>query len=581
MSQLQIFSGEDALECGAVVAAVELSMEEKVERAIGVIKGYLRRGYNMVSAFSAGKDSSCATDIFLKAVQQVVAEDGVCPACAVLNSNTLLENPEMDRYSRNEIKKIEAFVAKHNLPVTVQIATPSRSNNYLVNIIGGRTVASVAEMGDSKCSDMLKVSTINKAKAKLFKQFGMDNVITIIGKRFDESAVRGANMRARGESQYEAVKNENGEWILSAIADFTLDDVFEYIAYARNSMIDSYSDFEDMLQIYRDSNDGGACELVIASTGKSSKSGCGARHGCYLCLRTKDDKSMENMLKQDQYAYMRPLNDFRNYIRAHHFNPAKRNWLSRTVDEGGQVVIAPNAYSPDFCEDLLRMAVSIDANERDEASRLGIEPRFQMLSQADIIHIELLWSRYGYQKQFKACEIYREVELRGARYAVPVNEPIYPLGMLPRVSKKAPFADGEYFALLNGFRDPNLAVIDQESLVAKGGELYTDCQVDDEMLVDDEGAEMFFAFEVDYAIERYSNNAISPTACFHYFVGLGTVSLFKGGHSGVGRMLRMANQIHRHGIRDVLNDPDALLRALGDGGEAAGADQPDMFLAVA
>lgn len=545
-----------------VAPSAAITLEEKIERSVFVMKGYLRQGKHLVSAFSAGKDSSVATDIMLRAIREVVAEDGHCPQCAVLNSNTLIENPEMDRYSRSEITKLRAFVASHNLPVSVQIATPSRSNHYLLNIIGGRTVASVAEMGDSKCSDMLKVTTINRAKKDLFKQYGMDNVITIIGKRFDESGARGANMRARGETQHEAIKNEKGEWILSAIADFTLDDVFFYIGYARNHKVPSYSDFEAMMEIYRGGNDGGACELIIAMSGKSSNAGCGARFGCHLCLRTKDDKSMMNMIAQEQYAYMKPLNEFRNYIRAHHFNPAKRNWLARTVREDGSVTIAPNAYSPDFCVDLFKFALTIDQDEREAAAALGIQPRFELITPADVVHVELLWSRYGYQTRFRACEIAHDVWVKGMRFLVPTDQPMFTLADLPRVSMQVPFADAEFTSVVNGFRDPMLSLIDQESTVVKNGVIYTDCLTDDEMTIDDEGAELFFGFEWERVLKDYSEFTQNPTQVFHYFLRLGTISLYKGSHSEVDRMLRMASQIHRHGIRDVLHDPEALIGIL-------------------
>lgn len=539
-----------------------MNREEKIRRSIAVMKGYLRAGKHLVSAFSAGKDSSVSTDIFLRAIREVIEEDGHCPTCAVLNSNTLIENPEMDRYSRKEVAKVAAYVEKHGLPVETLIATPSRSNHYLLNIIGGRTVASVAEMGDSKCSDMLKVTTINRAKKQIFRKYGMDNVITIIGKRFDESTARAANMRKRGESENHAVLNEKGEWILSAIADFTLDDVFFYVSYARNQKIESYSDFEEMMQIYRDANEGGACELIIAMSGKSSSAGCGARFGCHLCLRTKEDRSMQNMIAQDKYAYMKPLNDFRNYIRAHHFNPQKRNWLPRTVKSDGSVIIAPNAYSPAFCEDLLKFALTIDANEQEAAASLGIEPRFSLLTQADIIHVELLWSRYGYQTRFRACEIAHDVYVKGMRYPVPTGEHLFTVADLPRSGISAPFVDAEYATVHNGFRDPMMSLIDQESVIVKNGVAYTDCITDDEMTIDDEGAELFFGFECERVLKDYARFTQNPTQVFHYFVRLGTVSLYKGAHSDVDRMLRMANQIDRLGIRGVLHKPEALVEAL-------------------
>jgi len=578
LNQAQMFEPESVI---ATDASAILSFDQKVERTVNVIKSLLRNSQPLNIATSYGKDSSVLLNLFLTAAVELKHEGVAIPQCMVMTSNTLIENPEMDMYVKEEIKKVDAFVKKHGLEnsIEVSLVTPSRSNHYLVNIIGGRTVATVAEMGDSKCSDMVKVSPLNKAKKRFFREYGIDNVVTLIGKRTDESAHRAANMKARGENPEVPVKNERGELILSPIADFTIDDIFEYIAYARNDMIESYSDFEKMLEIYRDSN-GGVCELVIAATGKSSAAGCGARHGCYLCLRT-EDRSMENLLQEDKYAYMKPLNDFRNYIRAHHFNPEKRNWISRTVNEDGTVTIAPNAYSPDFCKDLLRMALTIDANERETAWELGIEPRFQMLTMADVVQVQLLWSRYGYTESFEACQIFHDVNVKGLDYPVPTDEPVYPLANFPKGSTNVPFADADYGSVTRGFRNINLAMIDQEATIEKNGILYSDCLVDDEFIIDEEGAELFFQFELEHVLGRYGDNQISPTHAFHYFVQLGTVRLFKGSHSEVDRMLRMANQIHALGIRGILNNPEALVEALAGTEAQVSNSQPDLFVSAA
>ena len=45
-----------------------------------------------------------------------------------------------------------------------------------------------------------------------------------------------------------------------------------------------------------------------------------------------------------------------------------RNWSARSIDtDTGTISISPNIYSPDFCLDLLRYALIIDALEIEES----------------------------------------------------------------------------------------------------------------------------------------------------------------------------------------------------------------------
>src|SRR5690606_117007 len=125
-----------------------------------------------------------------------------------------------------------------------------------------------------------------------------------------------------------------------------------------------------LTEVYRDA--GGECmvNVFIRDNGAERKTGCGARHGCWLCLRVGTDRSMENMLAEEtgKHTWMQPLSDFRNYLKARHFDPSARNWLARSINEkAGTIKIAANAYSPDLCLDLLRYALTIDADEQDRS----------------------------------------------------------------------------------------------------------------------------------------------------------------------------------------------------------------------
>ncbi|GAA4650677.1 hypothetical protein GCM10023116_29600 [Kistimonas scapharcae] len=536
--------------------------EEKIEQVKSSCNKLWDEGWHFVICTSLGKDSSVMTTVILNAAIEYASGNRVVPKMAIISSDTGLENPEIDRYAKIEIEKIKQFVSDNNIPATISIARPSLSNNYMVNILGGRTIASVGK--SAKCSQMLKVSPINKEKNRIFRQLGVKKgarICSVVGKRRDESKARAISMRSRGERSDLPVANENGEYVLSPIADFTLDDIFYSIGLVRSELLPSYSDFEDLVRVYRGA-EGGECMVNAYADGQQRKTSCGNRFGCWVCGRVSSDKSMESMLVDPQYSYMRPLNHFRNYLLANHFNPEKRNWLARTVNDDGTIAIAPNAYSPAFCEELLKFALSIDADEQAWALRNNQEPRFQILSPEEIIAIDVLWNRYGYQKGLHASWLYRDIFHYGQRYYPPSSFSEHPRTPLP-APIHLPFADDHYDSMTAGFRDLMTLSLDIEDSIVKKGQYFTDCNTDNEFHVDAEGAELFFQFELDSALDRYhGDDLISPTAGLHFLIRIGVVVLNKGGHAEMDRMLRLANQIHRHGIRSVLDNREKLVGRL-------------------
>ena len=78
-----------------------------------------------------------------------------------------------------------------------------------------------------------------------------------------------------------------------------------------------------------------------------------------------------------------------------------------------------------------------------------------------------------------------------------------------------------------------------------------------------EAVELFYEFELDRALEYYGPHAdVAPSEAVHYLARFGVVSFKKGGHSEWDRMLRIGNQLHRLGLREILNNPEALIARL-------------------
>lgn len=205
------------------------------------------------------------------------------PTLHIIHSDTL-ENPVVAAYNKRQIKRIEQYSEKSGIAARVWVASPGLSNDYLVSLIGGRTIASVG--ANTKCQQMMKATPLTRIKREVRRWVAETtgvpitkaDLVSLIGTRFDESAQRKRMMEDRGESATEAVEAmADGELVLSPIADFTAFDVFEYIGSVRSGRIEAYDSFDELVEVYRDMN-GGDCMVTAYIAGKDQqKSPCSAR----------------------------------------------------------------------------------------------------------------------------------------------------------------------------------------------------------------------------------------------------------------------------------------------------------------
>ncbi|PWD01983.1 phosphoadenosine phosphosulfate reductase family protein [Pseudomonas amygdali] len=559
-------------ENAATAPILELSMMEKVAIAVQAIKAQVLAGRHLSVAWSGGKDSSVTLSIALIAMRELIAEGVSVPTLNICHSDTLMENPVVTAYNKLMIKRMNEYAEVSGIPMRVWLASPGLSMDYLVSVIGGRTIMSVGN--NTKCQQMTKAYPLDKLKRQVRKHIAAETgvkakavqIVSLIGTRFDESATRGRAMADRGESAVDAVDvMEDGQLVLSPIANFSQFDVFEFIGYVRSEKIETYDNFNQLVELYRDLN-GGDCMVNAYIAGKEqSKAPCNARTGCWTCARVSRDTSAESLIAAEsgEYAWMKQLNDLRSFMIKMHFNPSARAWLARDVGEDGWITVTPNAYGPEYTRQLLGIVLSIQADEQIEARRLGIAPRFKLLSLKQIMAIELNWGRYGYQPAWTAMKLYRSVYSGGKRFRIPDLESI------PDYTEKdvafrgrVPFADAQFNGIFSGLRDVDAAAADCEDLIVnRDGQYLTNVQVGNEYDIDDEGLALFMEFEFDRVLDSQRLND-TPNAAIHYLLGLGTVQLFKGSHSDWDRMLRVSTQLTRHGLQPILNDPHAIIAHL-------------------
>jgi len=132
----------------------------------------------------------------------------------------------------------------------------------------------------------MKVEPLNKLKRQLRKAIAAEagmkpkevEIVSIIGTRFDESAARTRGMTERGESATDAVDAmDDGQLVLSPIAHFSTMEVFEFIGYVRSEKIKTYDRWDNLVELYRDANNGDCMVNAYIANREQARTPCSAR----------------------------------------------------------------------------------------------------------------------------------------------------------------------------------------------------------------------------------------------------------------------------------------------------------------
>ena len=563
------------------------SVEAKATKAERVLTELMRSGAPISVAWSAGKDSSTLLNLVLCAAARMHQAGEITPPIIVTHGDTLIENPEMSLYARNEMTQVHQFARRHGLKVRIETSQPNLLNRWAVKTIGGRSLPPFPG-GSRDCTQDLKIAPMQKLRKQIIKELegaGGIEPVTLVGTRFEESTTRSANMTARGESDTQVRRTgsgKNGQLFLSPLAHWSGDDVWEYLGLARAGVFDAYSDFEETFRLYADGMST-SCVIVGEEATKKQTKACGARFGCHLCTLVESDKSMENMLLLPRYAYMQGLNDLRNFLAATRWDMGRRTWMGRTI-ENGHVRIAPDSYSPAMLEELLRYCLTIDCRERAAASQLGISPRFQLVDIEQLFAIDAMWSLQAFHRPFHALKLYKDIVIEGQRFDVPTIAPFERITIpAPRFLKVGQdWEDGEQFAY-TGLRSALSELAAQDSQGCMGNRSTSDGR---EVLDINRGE--LFAVEVETAyfvldehdemIRKHDNPNVHPTEAYMYYARLGLITIKNGQQGEVDTILRRSNFKVREGLAGEIDWAHLYARALTGpmpAGDGAGAWEGD------
>lgn len=585
----------DAGVAAAFKAAYDLSTDAKVARSMAAIHGVFAAGHPVAVSYSAGKDSTVLLYLVLDVARQRKEAGQHLPSILVTHANTGIENPAYAKVAADEIERIRAYASALGLPLRVDIAQPSLNDSWAARIISGRALPTFPNSSKRDCSYSWKVVPQERQRKAALKELAdVGRPVVMTGTRFDESGHRFDAMLARGERDSEIwvkeVRSSTGKLVreelqLSPICAFSQEDVWVVLAELQAGQRVSFTDAKAVWEAYRDGG-GTSCAVVSDDAMKASAKACGARFGCALCAAVGRDKSLEAMIESDpKYAFMKGLNRLQRFIVDTQYDASRRQWIGRTITKDGYLAIGPDAYSPAMQRELLRYSLTLDRDELAAARRLGIKPRFQLVSEEQLFAIDIIWSMNRTQpRSFEAIRIWQEVNERRMSFHPPeIDATQFP--------KKLPSArwlyvgpdydsDRGYADVYSGGRSllHDLTGASESEGCRQNIELGSGRQVlavdrTPYFEVDAEGMELFMAFSVGEEGILDSPYAADPGWAFTVYQSLGIFSTSTRHLVDQDEMLRRADWRRRHGVEQMTTE-QLLARCVSDSQRAAGIQCP-------
>jgi DNA sulfur modification protein DndC len=317
-----------------------------------------------VVAYSGGKDST----LLLQLVYELLMELGTeaKKPVYIVSTDTKVEAPNVSDYVAKTLQLIESNSRAAGLPIFTRLSHPTPDEGYWGKVIGKGYPPPTRWF--RWCTSNMKIKPAKRAIEAVTQEFG--SVILLLGTRLDESASREKRMKERQSNEFGLNPHHEipNALVATPIADWATDDVWEYLFAQNPAPWGSSHDF--MLSLYRQAN-GGECPIVLDLNTPSCG---GSRFGCWTCTVVKQDKSMDGFIQSGE-EWMRPLSEFRNWLKVIREDAALRMKYKRNNSEG----IGP--FTPDARKMILRKLLETERTVQRE-----------LIDDADLAYIQIQWT---------------------------------------------------------------------------------------------------------------------------------------------------------------------------------------------
>lgn len=272
-------------------------------------------------AFSGGKDSTAVMGLVVSVIESLPTEKRWRTVYGVM-SDTIVENPLVHEHMQNQLRLINQYCTKQDLPVSVTQVHREVEQSYFVKILG---LGYFLPMNNGKgrwCTDRLKIQPQNK-----FLQ-DLDPSYILTGVRKSESTSRSASIDKWSISEFigDHVSMKEAH-TFNPIVNWTIQDVWKFLEMEGLSWGNTLS----VRTIYKDAT--GECGFTNPEeVGKKSVEVCGARHGCWLCPVILKDKSTEKM--SEKHTWLEPLTEWREFqLRVFGvYNNTRKAWKTKNYE---------------------------------------------------------------------------------------------------------------------------------------------------------------------------------------------------------------------------------------------------------
>lgn len=264
---------------------------------------YLSSKKAWVVTFSGGKDSTCVLQLVYEMLCALPPH--LRRPTFAIASNTLVEAPHIDRFLHSVIDSINSHAKAHNIPFEVILVAPSLKDDFWVNLIGKGYPSPTRTF--RWCTERLKINPAKAEVAKITRKYG--SCILLLGSRKSESSNRKKSIQKRilNEEGYSQHHDFPDTLTFSPIAEWDTDTVWGYLL-SHKPLWDK--DHSELFALYSKAS-GDECQFI---TDLAQSSCGGSRFGCWVCTVVNEDKSMQGFIGAGE-ANLKPLNDFRNYIK--------------------------------------------------------------------------------------------------------------------------------------------------------------------------------------------------------------------------------------------------------------------------
>lgn len=267
-----------------------LNVSIEAEKSRDAITYVLERGYDhWIINFSGGKDSTATVIVALETALENLTK---VKRIDVIYADTMVEIPTIHQYALDFLKRLKQLDRLDPLPLYTHVAQPVVEQRFWARLLGKGYPPPHQKF--RWCTKRLKIEPV---KHKLKDVLRPNRTAIITGVRFNESKDRDKRLTQAcsrggecGAGLWFKYSSRLQAGYLAPIIDWGSCDVWTFLQLIAPDLGYSTIQLED---IYN---------------------GHETRFGCWMCTVVKQDKAMLKTIARPEWAHLKPMADFRNYV---------------------------------------------------------------------------------------------------------------------------------------------------------------------------------------------------------------------------------------------------------------------------